>query len=802
MSLRELLQKRIVFVDGAMGTFLQARGLEPGELPESMNFRNPELITEIHTAYLNAGCDIVTANTFGANSLKLAGTGLAVEDTVAAALRNAKAAVKCAGGAQKCYIALDMGPTGKLLEPFGELSFEEAVAVYAEQAIAGERHGADLVIVETMTDTYEMKAAILAVKENTNLPVFATFSFDERGKLLTGGDLACAVALLEGLGVDALGINCGLGPKKIKTFIEQLVGLASVPVLITPNAGMPVLVDGKTVFEVEPGDFAADMLEMALAGVRVLGGCCGTTPAHIAKTIELCQGVEPKPLTDKAITVVSSYSKTCVIGGKPVLIGERINPTGKKKLKEALLKGDIDYVVEQGIAQQEAGAHILDVNVGMPGINEGDTMVRVVKDLQMSLTLPLQIDTSDAEVMEKALRIYNGKPLINSVNGKEEEMNKIFPLAKKYGGVLVALALDENGIPETAQERLAILEKIVARASEFGIEKKNIVADALTLTVGASPDAAKITLDTLTLIRKKLGVRTVLGVSNVSYGLPQRDVINATFYAQALSRGLNAAIINPLSAAMMNTYFSHNALNGHDRLCADYGRYIEALTQQEAVIDEGAVTLFGAITGGLTQRAYSLTMEELKNSEPQRVIAEILVPALNEVGKGFENKTLFLPQLVKSAEAAQNAFSAINERLIESGEKRKFKGKILLATVKGDVHDIGKNIVKVMLENYGYEIVDLGRDADCDLVADTVKAENIELAGLSALMTTTLPSMQYTIELLRNKCPKCKIMVGGAVLTPEYAKTIGADYYAADAMESVTVANKVFQCENKSGRHS
>lgn len=800
MNILDKLGKQMLFIDGAMGTLLQERGLRTGALPESMNTEKPEVVTSIHTAYLEAGCDIITANTFGANRIKLEESGLAVGDTVAAAIRNAKNALKQCKGEKA--VALDMGPTGKLLEPFGEISFEEAYAAYAEQAIAGERCGADLVIIETMTDTYEMKAAVLAVKENTKLPVFATFSFDEKGKLLTGGDIACAVALLEGLGVDALGINCGIGPKKMKDFLKELLKAASIPVIVTPNAGIPVYENGKTTFASTPEKFAKDMYEIASAGAHVLGGCCGTTPDHLRETIALCGNLNPKPVQYKNTTVVSSYSKASVIGEKPVIIGERINPTGKKRLKEALLKGDFDYIVEQGLSQKEAGAHILDVNVGMPGIHESRVMVQAVKDLQMSLTLPLQIDTSDAEVMEKALRIYNGKPLINSVNGKEEEMKKIFPLAKKYGGVLVALALDENGIPETAQERLEILNKIIKRASDFGIAKKNIIADALTLTVGASPDAAKITLETLSLIRKKLGVKTVLGVSNVSYGLPQRDVINATFYAQALSRGLDAAIINPLSAAMMNTYFSHNALNGYDRLCADYGRYIEALTQQVAVIDEGAVTLYGAITGGLTQRAYSLTVEELKNSEPQRVIAEILVPALNEVGKGFENKTLFLPQLVKSAEAAQNAFSAINEMLIESGGERKFKGKILLATVKGDVHDIGKNIVKVMLENYGYKIVDLGRDVDCDLVADTVEAENIELAGLSALMTTTLPSMQHTIELLRNKCPKCKIMVGGAVLTPEYAKTIGADYYAADAMESVTVANNVFRGENSNGRES
>ncbi len=794
MSVTKLFGKRLIFIDGAMGTFLQESGLKAGELPESVNIKNPELIQEIHIAYLEAGCDILTANTFGANRIKLEGTGYSVDEVVSAALLNVKVAIERTPSFKKHYIALDVGSTGKLLEPFGELNFEDAYDVYKEQVTAGETYGVDLVIIETMTDTYEMKAAILAVKENTNLPVFATFSFDEKGKLLTGGDIACAVALLEGLGVDALGINCGLGPKKMKKFLQKLSELSSLPIIFMPNAGMPVLQNGKTVFEVNPDDFAADMLEMALGGAQILGGCCGTTPAHLKKTIELCEGIEPKPVTNKNITVVSSYSKTCVIGEKPVLIGERINPTGKKKFKEALLKGDYDYIVEQGIAQQEAGAHILDVNVGLPGIIESDALVRSVKDLQMSLTLPLQIDSADPEAIEKSLRIYNGKALINSVNGKDDDMKKIFPLAKKYGGVLVALTLDEDGIPETPQGRLAIARRIVETAAKYGIEKKNIIVDALTMTVGASADAAKITLDSLALIKKELGIKTVLGVSNVSFGLPQRDVMNATFFAEALCRGLDAAIINPLSDAMMNTYYSHNALNGLDYLCAEYGNYIEELTEHAAVTAtaEKQTTLYAAIKGGLAQRTYDLTMAELNRSEPQTVVAEILVPALDEVGKGFENKTLFLPQLIKSAEAAQNAFTAIKEKLSLTGESHQPKGKILLATVKGDIHDIGKNIVKVMLENYGYEVVDLGRNVDCELIAATAKEQKIKLVGLSALMTTTVPAMENLIKMIKASKLDCKVMVGGAVVTAEYAKQINADFYAADAMTSVSIADEVF----------
>lgn len=794
MSIKDSLGKRILFIDGAMGTFLQQRGLKPGELPECVNMTNPALVSEIHRAYIDVGCDVITANTFGANRIKLENTGYSVDDVVRSAVTNAKTIAREASAAEKRYAALDVGPTGKLLEPFGDLSFDEAYEVFAEQIVAGERYGADLVIIETMTDTYEMKAAVLAAKEASNLPVFATFSFDEKGKLLTGGDIACAVALLEGLGVDALGINCSLGPEKLKQFLPAFTELSSLPIIVTPNAGMPVLRDGETVFDVDPEQFAAEMLTISKAGAHILGGCCGTTPAHLKRTVELCSEVPPCPVTNKPITVVSSYSKTCVIGDKPVIIGERINPTGKKRFRQALLEGDYDYLVDQGLAQQDANAQILDVNVGIPGIEECAVMVRAVRELQMVSTLPLQIDSSDPEVLEKSLRIYNGKAMINSVNGKQADMARVFPIAKKYGGVLVALTLDENGIPETAQGRLEIAERIVETAKKYGIHKKNILVDALTMTVGASADAAKITLEALALIKKKLHVRTVLGVSNVSFGLPQRDVINATFFAEALCRGLDAAIINPCSDAMMNTYYSHNALNGLDYLCANYGRYIEALTEQVAVTApaEKQTSLYAAIKGGLAQKTYELTVEELKTTDAQRVVAEILVPALDEVGRGFENKTLFLPQLIKSAEAAQNAFAAIKESLSFSGEVRRVKGRILMATVKGDIHDIGKNIVKVMLENYGYEVVDLGRNVECELIVKTAVEQNIRLIGLSALMTTTAPAMETVIRLLRENKTDCKVMVGGAVVTDEYAAGIHADYYAADAMASVAIADEVF----------
>ena len=794
MGLLDRIGKKHLFFDGAMGTLLQERGLKPGELPENMNLRAPDVIAGIHREYVEAGCDIIIANTFGANRVKLEGAGLDVQTVVAAAINNCKAAIKTAKTTKEHYIALDMSSTGKLLEPFGELSFEEAVDIYKEQAMCGEANGADLCIIETMTDTYEMKAAVIAVKENTNLPVFATFSFDERERLLTGGDIICTAALLEGLGVDALGINCSFGPKKMKGLLTRLAEFSSLPIIFMPNAGMPVFRDGKTVFELSPEEFAQEMAQTAAVKAQILGGCCGTTPAHLKKTIELCADITPPPVTEKDITAVTSYSKSCIIGEKPVIIGERINPTGKKKFKEALLNGDFDYIVEQGVEQQEAGADILDVNVGIPGIDEREVLLRAVKELQTSVTLPLQIDSGDPQAMEKSVRAYNGKPMINSVSGKEESMRRIFPIAKKYGGVVVALTLDENGIPQTAEERLQIARNILAVAEEYGINRKNIIVDTLTMTVGASPDAAKVTLDALELVQKELGVKTVLGVSNVSFGLPQRDVINATFFAEALCHGLDAGIINPLSDAMMNTYYSHNALSAHDPLCLDYGNYIQSLTQTKAQTrpEETQTPLFAAIKGGISQKTFDLTKEELEDKNPQRIVDEILVPALDEVGKGFEKGTLFLPQLIKSAEAAQNAFVAIKEELLKSGAEQKIKGRVLLATVEGDIHDIGKNIVKVMLENYGFEVLDLGRDVSSEKILDTVKKESIELVGLSALMTTTAPAMEKTIRLLRSNNIKSRVMVGGAVITEEYAKQIGADFYAPDAMAGVAAAEEVF----------
>ena len=788
-DIRAVIGKRIIFSDGAMGTALQAAGLEAGTAPEDWNITHPEVLVGIHSAYINAGSDIITANTFGANRYKLE-SEYSVEQVVAAAMKNVKTAIDRSG--RECFAALNVGPTGRLLAPMGDLPFDDAYCAFREMIEAGVKNGADLIYIETMTDMYEMKAAVLAAKECCDLPVFATFSFDENGRLLTGGDAACAVSLLEGLGVDALGINCGQGPENMRPVVEQLLACASVPVIITPNAGLPVVRDGVTGYDIDARGFARSMRSFAEAGALILGGCCGTTAEHIAETVRSCSEVSPVPVRDKGITVVSSFAKACEIGYAPVIIGERINPTGKKLLKQALIEENYEYLVAQGVAQEADGAHILDVNTGLPGIDECEAMLKTVSLLQSSTTLPLQIDTASAQVMERALRYYNGKALVNSVSGKESVMRSIFPLVKKYGGVVVALTLDDDGIPETAEGRLAIARRIVETAAEYGIDRKNIIVDALTMTVSANALAPKITLDALSMIKKELGVKTILGVSNVSFALPQREKINSTFFALALRAGLDAAIINPSSAAMMDTYYSYSALNGFDEDCAGYiARFSDTPAQPQQIKTDKRDELVSAVIDGLEERAYEIAAQRLKNTEPQTVINSYLVPALDEVGRSFEESRIFLPQLLKSAKAAQSAFAAVNE-VLSAGGKQDTKGQIIIATVKGDVHDIGKNIVKVMLENYGYEVIDLGKDVPCEKIADEAQRLGVKLVGLSALMTTTVPSMEETIKLIRSRGLDCKVMVGGAVLTAEYAKQIGADFYAADAMESVGIAEKVF----------
>ena len=790
MKFREMLGKRILFLDGGMGTLLQERGLVPGELPETWNLTKPEAVKEIHKAYLEAGADIILANTFGANGLKFADK---VEEIVATGVQNAKAAVAECG--KDALVAVDIGPTGKLLKPMGTLDFEDAVTLYKEVAAAGEKAGADLIVIETMSDTYELKAAVLAAKEATNLPVIATVIFGENEKMLTGATPEAVVALLEGLRVDAIGMNCGLGPEQMKPIFAKMAACASVPLVISPNAGLPRTENGRTVFDVTPEAFAEDMAELVGMGTWIAGGCCGTTPAHIKALVDKCRDMEPQALTEKELTVVSSYSHAVVLGEKPVIIGERINPTGKSKFKQALRDHNIQYILEEGSRQVDAGAHILDVNVGLPEIDEVAIMKEAVYELQSILDTPLQIDTTNMAAMEQAMRIYNGKPMINSVNGKAEVMQEVFPLVQKYGGTVVALCLDESGIPDTKEGRLAIADKIYKTAAEYGISRKDIVVDALTMTMSTDDNSAQVTLDTVKDITEQ-GGRTVLGVSNISFGLPQRELINSAFFTMALQAGLSAGIINPNAKAMMQAYDAYLVLGGYDAQCM---KYVEKYAVDKAAATNPLPTtptrlsLQECIIKGFKEQTAKVSGEMLSEKTPLELINEELVPALDVVGQGFEKGTLFLPQLLMSAEAAKAGFEVLKAFMQQSGQVESKKMTVVLATVKGDIHDIGKNIVKVLLENYAYDVIDLGKDVPPEVIVDEVIKTKAPMAGLSALMTTTVASMEETIRLLHEKAPWCKIVVGGAVLTKEYADSIGADYYAKDAMQTVHFAEEVYK---------
>ena len=787
MTIREEIGKRILFFDGGMGTLLQEQGLQAGELPETWNLKNPEPIIQIHKAYLAAGADIILANTFGANRFKY---GEDLEKIVTAGVANAKKAVAESG--KKAYVALDIGSTGKLLKPMGTLDFEEAVGVFAEIIRVGEKAGADLILIETMSDTYELKAAVLAAKENSTLPIMATVIFDESKKMLTGASPQVVVSLLEGLGVDALGINCGLGPKQMKEIVKELLKYASIPVIVNPNAGLPRSENGKTVFDVGAEEFAEDMEEIVTMGAWFAGGCCGTTPAHIQAMVEKCKEITPVPITPKNYTFVTSYSTAVELGGIPVIIGERINPTGKSKFKQALRDHNIDYILEEGVKQEDSGAHILDVNVGLPEIDEAAMMETIVYELQSIMPIPLQIDTTNMEAMERALRIYNGKPMINSVNGKAEIMEQVFPLVKKYGGVVVGLALDEDGIPDTTEGRLAIAEKIYQTGEKYGISRKDIVIDALVMTMSTNNESAKITLDTVKEITAR-GGKTVLGVSNISFGLPQRELINAAFFTMAMNNGLSAGIINPNAKAMRQAYDTFCVLGGYDAQCMNYIENYAVTDAPNAAAKPAAakLNLTDSIIKGLKDQAYRATEEELKTKEPMEIINGELVPALDVVGQGFEKGTMFLPQLLMSAEAAKAGFEAIRQYVQSHGEAQEKKATIVIATVKGDIHDIGKNIVKVLLENYGYEVIDLGKDVPPEKIVETVVDKHAPLVGLSALMTTTVVNMEESIKELHKEAPWCKIMVGGAVLTQEYADMIGADFYGKDAMQSVYYAERL-----------
>ncbi len=800
MHVREFLQQNIVYLDGGTGTLLQAAGLSLGELPERWNLTHAAAVRDIHRAYFDAGSNIVATNTFGANVLKF--TESELEEIVKAAVENVRAAAKISKGTQSKFVALDIGPTGKLLKPYGDFAFEDAVETFAKTARLGEKYGVDCILIETMGDSYETKAAVLAAKENTSLPVFASCAYGEDGKLMTGATPAAMVAMLEGLGVDVIGVNCSVGPKQMVGVVDELLARASVPVLVKPNAGLPIADGANTRYDIDEKEFAACMAAFVQKGARLVGGCCGTTPAYIAATVSATKTLSALPITNKKITCVSSYTHA-VDFDRPTLIGERINPTGKKRFKQALKEKDTAYILAEGIAQQEKGAHILDVNVGSPEIDEKEELPRYIEELQAVIDLPLQIDTSDGVAMERAMRLYNGKPLVNSVNGKAESMATVFPLVKKYGGVVVALTLDESGIPDTADGRVAIADKIIATAKTYGIDEKDIIVDPLAMAISADKGAAKTTLQALRILREK-GLKTSLGVSNVSFGLPTRETVNAAFFALALENGLTAAILNPNSVDMLKTYYAFNALQGTDENCGEYIRFateVLPMTMPTAVTpaaviekgtDEKKSTLQRAIVRGLKTDA-AMECERLLQTLPAlEIVNTEIVPALDEVGRAYEEKRTFLPQLLMSAEGAKAAFEKIKAHMIAGGDKSAKKCKIVLATVKGDIHDIGKNIVGTLLENYGFEVLDLGRDVPPEKVVAAVQETSAPLVGLSALMTTTLPSMAETIALLREQTPWAKIMVGGAVLTEEYAKKIDADGYGKDAMAAVRFAESVY----------
>ncbi len=802
-NIREYMKDNLLFLDGGMGTLLQAQGMKPGELPERLNISKPEIIQNIHKAYYDAGSNVVSTNTFGANILKF--NPLELEEIIKAAINNAHSALESSSSTQPKFVALDIGPLGKLLKPFGDLDFEEAVNIFAQTVKLGVKYGADLILIETMNDLYETKAALLAAKENSNLPVFVSNAYSEDGKLMTGASPAAVISLLEGMRADAIGVNCSFGPDVLMSVIEEYLKFSSTPVLFKPNAGLPVECCGKTKFNITPDSFAKDVSYAIKSGVRIAGGCCGTTPEYIKALTQICNELSPVEIKSKNICCTSSNTHAVIFDKAPILIGERINPTGKKRFKQALIENDMDYILKEGISQQEKGVHVLDVNVGLPDIDETAMLKNTVCELQAISNLPLQIDTSDPVSMEAALRIANGKPMINSVNGKAECMNQIFPLVQKYGGLLVALTLDENGIPKNAEGRVEIARKILSEASKYGINEKDIIFDPLCMTISTDDNAAIETLRALKMIKTELHCHTSLGVSNISFGLPERNNINSTFFACALDNGLSAAIMNPYSYDMMKVYFSWRSLHGFDSGCSEYidfcSRFIpENITKEVNKIDtspKDISALQNAIIKGLKDNARTITKELLKSVNPLDIINNDIIPALDSVGIGFENKTVYLPQLLMSAEASKYAFEQIkvfmSEKRSAIGEKDNSNRTIIIATVHGDIHDIGKNIVKMLLENYNFNVVDLGKDVPPEKIVEAAIRHNAPLVGLSALMTTTVPAMEETINQLKKSTHNCKIMVGGAVLNKEYADRIGADKYAKNAMEAVRYAEEIFR---------
>ncbi len=783
-DIKDLIKEKRIYFDGGTGTVLQKKGLKPGESPEMWNINQPYKIITLHKSYLKAGANIIKTNTFGVNRNKF----LNYAEVIRKGIECARKAVEEVGENEK-YIAFDMGPTGRLLEPLGDLPFEEAVSIFADNVKVAAECGVDLILIETMNDSYETKAAVLAAKENCDLPIFVTNVYDGTGKLMTGADPKAMIAMLEGLGVDGLGMNCSLGPDKMLDIIDEFAKYSSTPIIVNPNAGLPEVVDGETVFNIGEDEFSDYMVQMAQRGATILGGCCGTTPKFISRTIGKTRDLPYQCPTEKYFTMVSSYTHAVIIDKNPILIGERINPTGKPKLKEALRSGDLNYVLNEAVRQADKNVHILDVNVGLPEIDETEMMKKCVSGIQAVTDLPLQIDTTKFDTLEQAMRVYNGKPLVNSVNGTQASMENVLPIVQKYGGGLIALTIDEKGIPDNAPDRAKIAEKIIAKAAEYGISRKDIIVDPLALTISSNPESAVVTLESIRLIRA-LGVKTSLGISNISFGLPQRNLVTSTFYANALQSGLNCAIMNPFADEMMNVYYAYRALNQLDTGCVDYINYASAIQGTVKNDVKSEENLHVCIVKGLKDGAAAQTRKLLESITPLEVINKHIVPALNEIGTAFEQKKAYLPQLLMSAETASLSFEEVKKKIpLEQTDKSK---AIVLATVRGDIHDIGKNIVKVLMESYGFTVYDLGRDVPPERIVECALEHGCKLVGLSALMTTTVPSMAETIKLLNETDRSIKTMVGGAVLNQEYADMIGADFYGADAMDSVRFAEKFY----------
>ncbi len=816
MDFKEYLKDNFVILDGGMGSLLQKRGLLPGQKPETFNLLHPEVVIGIHREYYDAGSNVVNANTFGANPFNYPDDE-ELEKVIVAGINCVREAARqsdeASEGSRKRpkFVSLDIGSLGQLLEPYGQLPFEDAVAAFAKIVKIGAAAGADLVSVETMNDCLETKAALLAVKENCDLPVIVTDAFDANGQLMTGATPSAMTAMLEGMGADAIGTNCSVGPRQLRGVMEEFLKVSSTPIVFKPNAGLPRVENGETVFDVTVDEFAEEVIMQMKAGVRVVGGCCGTTPEYIKKITDLlaANALKPVAITEKKLSVVSSYTHAVYFDNDPILIGERINPTGKKRFKQALIDHDMDYILNEGLRQADEKVHILDVNVGIPDIDEPTLLTETVKSLQAVTDVPLQIDTSDPVAMESALRAYNGKAMINSVNGKEEVMSAVFPLVKKYGGFVVCLTINEQGIPETVKERIEVAKHIIDVAASYGIEKNDLIFDPLCMTISADTTAALTTLECVRILNDEIGVHTSLGISNVSFGLPKRSMVTAAMFAAALERGLSAAIMNPFSAEMMTAYHCYRALHDLDKSCMDfigfageyddkYGTVVSSSASASAAASASAeksdmTELMTSIVKGLKEMSGKVAdrMINTENKDPLDVVSNEVIPALNIVGEGFEAKKLFLPQLLMSAEAAKEAFTVIKAYLDAhkdegtSGGSKNSDCKIVIATVKGDVHDIGKNIVKLLLENYGFTVTDLGKDVEPEAVVEEVIRQHADVCGLSALMTTTVPAMEDTIKLVHERAPWCRVMVGGAVLTQEYADKIGADAYSKDAMGSV-----------------